>query len=107
MSIDFSVETQVRRVGHQDNVASTFYTVLRFIKPLRSHHRLLDTDLKCGRCNQRRLTAGASPTFPFKREATGAEAPFHNSTIDKFIKIELEQIYCSYSRIHKIQNGFL
>ena len=49
--------------------------------------------------------------FPcsFKREVTGVELTFHGSIMGNFmvIKIELKQIYCSYSRTHSIQNGFL
>jgi len=37
------------------------------------------------------------------------EVTFHNSIMGNFIvnKIYLKQIYCSYSIIHNIQNGFL
>jgi len=45
----------------------------------------------------------------FKREATGAELTFHHSLVGNFMvnKISLKQIYCSYSRTHNTQNGFL
>ena len=48
------------------------------------------------------------PCF-FKREATGAEVTFHSSITGNFMvkKIFLKQVYCSCSRTHKIQNGFL
>jgi len=49
--------------------------------------------------------------FPcsFKREAKGAEVTFHHSIIGNFMvnKVQLKQIYCSYSRTYNIQNGFL
>ena len=56
---------------------------------------------------------GRGHCFPcfFKREETGAEITFHHSIIGYFmvnkVKVLLKQIYCSYSRTHKIQNGFL
>ena len=44
-----------------------------------------------------------------QREATGSELTFHDSIIRNFMvnKIQLKQIYCSYSRTHNIQNVFL
>jgi len=46
---------------------------------------------------------------PFSKGATGVEVPFRNRIIGNFMvyKIDLKQIYCSYSRTHKIHNGFL
>jgi len=52
-----------------------------------------------------RKVAGASPLL-FQK---GAELPFFMTVlwaISYFIKIELKQIYCSYSRNKKTQNGF-
>ena len=38
----------------------------------------------------------------------GAEVTFRNyNIIGNFIKTDLKQIYCTYSRTQKIQNGFL
>jgi len=42
---------------------------------------------------------------PFEGGATWAEVP--SWVISWFIKIDLKQIYCSYSRNTKIQNVFL
>ena len=44
-----------------------------------------------------------------KRESTGAEVTFHHSIIGNFMvnKIQLKQIYCSYSRTRNTQNVFL
>ena len=45
----------------------------------------------------------------FQKGATGVEVPFHKSIIGNswFIKIDLKQIYCSYSDTQKTQNDFL
>jgi len=50
------------------------------------------------------------PPVSFKREAMRVEVPFFiivSWVISWFIKIDLKRIYCSYSRVKKIQNGFL
>jgi len=50
----------------------------------------------------------SSPAF--QNGSSGAEVSFHNSIIgiiSLFIKVELKEIYCSYSRTQKVQNGFL
>jgi len=45
----------------------------------------------------------------FQNGSNGAELTFHHSIIGNFMvnKVFLKQIYCSYSRTHNIQNGFL
>ena len=60
---------------------------------------------------ERGCITGALSPLPFERGATGAQVPSHTNTISPvtswFIKINLKEIYCSYSRTHKTQNGFL
>jgi len=45
--------------------------------------------------------------YPFKRWTSWTELRLHNSiiAISWLITIDLKQIYCSYSRTQKIQNG--
>jgi len=52
---------------------------------------------------QSRKMAGALP-LSFQNGATWAEVPFW--VISWFVKIDLNQIYCSYSRNKNIQNVF-
>jgi len=69
--------------------------------------RMTETTLvpkEAGECSH----GGGKAPCPFKKGSTGAYVPFNNSVvgISWFIKIDLKQIYCSYSHTQKIQNGF-
>jgi len=52
---------------------------------------------------------GTLPPLTIVKGGNGSEVPFFNSIIGNswFIKIDLKQIYCSYSDTQKNQNDFL
>jgi len=57
---------------------------------------------------EREHDGGIAPCS-FERGVTEKDMPFHNIIIGNyiwFIKIELKQMHCSYSRTKKIQNVF-
>jgi len=54
---------------------------------------------------------GELPPLPFERGATGAQVPLHKSIISNFMiyqdRLETNLGYCSFSRTHENQDGFL
>jgi len=68
----------------------------------------LSTSFKSGAPQSRKMTG--IDTLPFEKGGNGGGGAFFITVswvISWFIMIDLKQIYCSYSRNKKIQNGFL
>jgi len=57
-----------------------------------------------------RRNGGDIAPYPFKRGAKWVEVPFHNNIIGNFMdyyQYRIETYYGNYSRMEKIQKGFL